>query len=51
MEAVSEQEVAKKQLEMVTAQKKPLEEEVATLSKEMEALLKMHDDLDIILGL
>ncbi|PVD36402.1 hypothetical protein C0Q70_03385 [Pomacea canaliculata] len=51
LEAVSEQEVAKKQLDMVTAQKKPLEEEVATLSKEMEALMKMHDDLDIILGL
>ena len=50
LEAVSEQEIAKKQLDGVTQQKKQLEQEVAEAGKQMEALIKLYDEQDAILG-
>ena len=48
---MSEQEIAKKQLDGVTQQKKQLEQEVAEAGKQMEALTKLYDEQDTILGL
>ncbi|KAK7475332.1 hypothetical protein BaRGS_00033408, partial [Batillaria attramentaria] len=50
LEAVSEQEVAKKQMDGIAEQKQQLEKEVATLGKEMESLMKLYDEQDAILG-
>ena len=50
LEAVSEQEIAKKQLDGVTQQKKQLEQEVAEAGKQVEALTKLYDEQDTILG-
>ena len=51
LEAVSEQEIAKKQLDGVTQQKKQLEQEVAEAGKQVEVLTKLYDEQDTILGL
>nr|KAG5687800.1 hypothetical protein BaRGS_017278 [Batillaria attramentaria] len=50
LEAVSEQEVAKKQMDGIAEQKQQLEKEVATLGKKMESLMKLYDEQDAILG-
>ncbi|XP_076439014.1 uncharacterized protein LOC143277922 isoform X2 [Babylonia areolata] len=50
LEAVSKQEMVKKQLDGVTQQKKQLEQEVAECGKQMETLMKLYDQQDEILG-
>ncbi|KAK7096272.1 M protein, serotype 2.1-like [Littorina saxatilis] len=49
LEAVSEQEIAKKQLDGVTQQKKQLEQEVAQVGQQMEVLMKLYEEQDSIL--
>ncbi|XP_005112171.1 uncharacterized protein LOC101858150 isoform X2 [Aplysia californica] len=49
LEAVSEQEVAKKQVDDIHDQTKALEKEVQEMSKEMNKLLALYDEQDQIL--